>query len=259
MNISEEKYEQQYRFYENFKPYSDIEIIEHFIASEKEAIKYDFQENLFQGCFYPLYHDEIKRILGSSMQGISDEQKIDAFYYALRLNNIYAFSKKNYPYFKTAFCRLLNDIDNNKWIHSNTGKLNGAAIFILFNGIDSSISNERKLAHISFLDFKGILSFIYKCSGYYEYENIPKKKAHFQKYMSNETLLNLISKNTLPFLLSEKYSNDSRNILLGIYVLLFFHSEKVFEKLHKQVNKISDKEQARIDFDFYFNFLSNYK
>ncbi len=254
MNIAEEKYEQQYRFYDNFRPNSDIEIIEHFIANEKEAAKYDFQ-----GHFYPSYHYEIKRILGLSMRGISDEQKIDAFYYALRLKNLYTFSKKNYPYFKTALCRLLNDYDNNKWRPSYGGKLDTTVVLILLNGIDTLIANEKKLDHISFLDFKGILSFINKCYSYYEFENIPKKKAQFQKYMGNETLLNLISKNTLPFLLSEEYIYGNRSVLFGIYVLFFLQSEEVFENLYKQVNKLSDKEGVRKGFDYFLSLLSDDK
>ncbi len=240
IDLSDKKEQEQEQFYDTFKPNSDTEIIEHFIKSEKEAVEYNFQGQMF-----PLYHYEIKRILRSSMNAIEQSQCIEAFYYSLRLNNIYyGCHKKNYSHFKSAFSRLLSDIQYNSDILYNS-TMN--EVFILLNGIDTSISNTEKLNDIDFADFKVIISFINKCMSYTFRESMVKKQEQFTKFSENATLMNLIRKNTFPFVCSSYY-NDSE-ILFAIYLLLYFYDKPAFEQLRQQVEQLSTTEKPRQDFN----------
>lgn len=76
---------EQEKFVDNInEKLSDEKIVEFFIKTEDDALKYEFQ-----GQFFPSYHYEIKRIYSTIMKKVDEKTKSQFFFHTLRLGEIY--------------------------------------------------------------------------------------------------------------------------------------------------------------------------
>lgn len=196
----------------------NIGIIKHFIASEKEAY-----ENNFQGQFYPSYHYEINRVMSTKMLKISDEDIYLAFYYQLKLGNIYKPLEKHYNLFLKAVAHNIEDNDL-----ENTF-LSADILYLLF-GIKNN-ENSDSIYDVLYNDYVDLLKFTGLCNSYTTYPNLRKKHARFSPpFLNNKILVNRI-KNGFDYYFKSSF------LTAGSLVLLLLdtntESKTVLLDLHK--------------------------
>ncbi|WP_435181820.1 hypothetical protein [Cellulophaga omnivescoria] len=202
----------------------NVGIIKHFIASEKEAY-----ENNFQGQFYPSYHYEISRVMSTKMSKIDDEDIYLAFYYQLKLGNIYKPLEKHYPLFLKALAHNIddNDLDNTF--------LDADILYLLF-GIKNN-ENSDSVYDILYNDYANFLQFTKLCNSYTTFPNLRKKHAKFAPFLNNKALVNRIKKGL-------HYYFESSFLTAGSLVLLLLDTsdsaKEVLYNLHKTNLKNTD-------------------
>lgn len=203
---------------------NNIEIIKHFIASEKEA----YEKN-FQGQFYPSFHYEISRVMSTKMSKIDDEDIYLAYYYQLKLGNIYKPLEKHFPLFLKAVAHNIddNDLDNTF--------LSADILYLLF-GIKNN-ENADSVYDLCYNDFTDFLKFTGLCNSYTTYPNLRKKRARFTHFLNNKALINRI-KNGFDYYFKSSF------LTAGSLVLLLLDTnnsaKKVLYSLHKTDLKNTD-------------------
>lgn len=202
----------------------NVSIIKYFIASEKEAY-----ENNFQGQFYPSYHYEINRVMSSKMSKIDDEDIYLAFYYQLKLGNIYKPLEKHYSLFLKAVAHNIddNDLDNTF--------LNATHLYFLF-GIKNN-ENADSVYDTTYEDYIETLKFISLCGSYTTFPNLRKKRARFIPFLENETIISRI-KNELPLYFKSDFMTSGSLVLLLLDTNK--SSKEVLYNLHKLNLKNTD-------------------
>jgi len=177
------------------------EIINYFIESENEALKYQFQ-----GHFYPMSHYEIKDVLSKTLKGMEAEKMIDAYFHLTRLNKFIKVKEKNYPYLLKGVEKGLHLLGKGYHISES----DPSALFLLFGVMNSN--DSAKLYDTSHTEYLNAFRFYRKINSYMCYHSL-RKKLKPELYLKDSLLLKRAQKMTSFF-----YNFDFNTA--GVLVLL---------------------------------------
>ncbi|MDE1207668.1 hypothetical protein [Tenacibaculum larymnensis] len=193
------------------------EIINYFIDSENEALKYQFQ-----GHFYPMWHYEIKDVLSKTLKGMEAEKMIDTYFHLARLNKFIKVKENNYSYLLKGVEKSLHLLG--KGYHISTSK--PSTIFLLF-GVTSS-NTSAKLYDTDYTEYLNAFNFFTKINSYTSYPSL-RKKLKPELYLKDSLLLKRAQKMT-------SFFNDFDFNTAGALVLLLadtsISSKQVLLKYH---------------------------
>ena len=218
-DISNELREKQREKYDNIiiKELTNAEILLHFIESEDEAYKYNFQ-----GLFYPGAYFVIKKIIKTTLKGVEPQIIVDTFFHLIMHLNLFSFHKNHFPYFIEAFKKYYQ-IEKEKSYRNN---LLAYYFYLLFE-VNEKTDIEKIELEVAYDEFESIRKFIGKAISYSAYPYMRKKRDKIEPFLENNILLSRIQKGILNYhefdkvmaasliLLLMDTSTDSKDVLIN--------------------------------------------
>lgn len=208
--VSDKKQEEQEEFYDklSIEGLEPKELVRHLVKSETEAQEFEFQGQFYPGAFFTL-----KKLIGSAMKDLSEEEVADVFYYTLKLNDISPFKEKHYPVFLASVEKLLPAFNSGNYYRCH---LDHNKLFLLLG-----IEGEKDIAMMRetpFLEFNLILKFINKAWSFSNYPNMRKKHKSLQEFANSKLLMERVRRSVHLF-------NEFNHLSAASLILLLMDHE----------------------------------